>query len=173
MILPLAAEREIRRARSRHREKAAAAFTRKYPRNGVHGRGDCHSDEGNGKRESGWAGWPSRGTAETRTSSRPDHSTGAPSAYHPHLARGESPTAVLRRGHYRTPQKGRQDGVRKLSRQSRSCHTFLSLKWLPGDSALTVRRRDCCRRSSAGFDRIARPRTLCLWFTGCRKLGGR
>ena len=58
---------------------------------------------------------------------------------------------------------------------SRSCHTRVrfSLKWLPGDSALTVRRRDCYRRSSAGFDRIARPRTSCLWFAGCRKLGGR
>ena len=33
------------------------------------------------------------------------------------------------------------------------------LKWLPGDSALTVRRRDCYRRSSAGSDRIAQPRT--------------
>ena len=44
---------------------------------------------------------------------------------------------------------------------SRLCHTRVrfSLKWLPGDSALTVRRRDCYRRSSAGFDRIARPRT--------------
>ena len=44
---------------------------------------------------------------------------------------------------------------------SRSCHTRVRffLKWLPGDSALTVRRRDCYRRSSAGFDRIARPRT--------------
>ena len=43
----------------------------------------------------------------------------------------------------------------------RSCHTRVrfSLKWLPGDSALTVRRRDCYRRSSAGFGRIARPRT--------------
>ena len=43
----------------------------------------------------------------------------------------------------------------------RSCHTRVrfSLKWLPGDSALTVRRRDCYRRSSADFDRIARPRT--------------
>ena len=29
----------------------------------------------------------------------------------------------------------------------------------PGDSALTVRRRDCYRRSNAGLDRIARPRT--------------
>ena len=34
----------------------------------------------------------------------------------PHLARGESPTAVERRGHYYTPQEGRQDGVRKLPR---------------------------------------------------------
>ena len=33
------------------------------------------------------------------------------------------------------------------------------LKVLPGGSALTVRRKDCYRRSSAGFDRIARPRT--------------
>ena len=31
-------------------------------------------------------------------------------------------------------------------------------KWSPGDSALTVKRRDCYRRSSVGFDRIARPR---------------
>ena len=46
---------------------------------------------------------------------------------------------------------------------SRPCHTRVrlrfSLKWLPGDLARTVRRRDCSRRSSAGFDRIARPRT--------------
>ena len=48
-----------------------------------------------------------------------------------------------------------------------------SLKWLPGDLALTVRPRDCYRRSSGGFNRIARPRTLCLWCAGCRKLAGR
>ena len=44
---------------------------------------------------------------------------------------------------------------------SRSCHTRVrvSLKWLPGDSALTVTRRGCYRRSSEGFNRIARPRT--------------
>ena len=44
---------------------------------------------------------------------------------------------------------------------SRSCHTRgrCSLKCLPGDLAITVRQRDCYRRSSAGFDRIARPRT--------------
>ena len=46
----------------------------------------------------------------------PDHPAGAPPAYHPHLARGESSTAVERRGHFRTPQEGRQDGVRKLPR---------------------------------------------------------
>ena len=41
-----------------------------------------------------------------------------------------------------------------------SCRTRVRffLKWLPGDSALTVRRRDFYRRSSAAFDRIARPR---------------
>ena len=43
----------------------------------------------------------------------------------------------------------------------RTCHTRVrfSLKWLSGGSALTVRRRDCYRRSSADFERIARPRT--------------
>ena len=35
-----------------------------------------------------------------------------------------------------------------------------SLKWVPGDSALTVKRRDCYRRSSSDFDRITRPRTF-------------
>ena len=35
-------------------------------------------------------GWPSRGTAETRTSRRPDHPAGAPSTYYPPLAPGES-----------------------------------------------------------------------------------
>ena len=53
---------------------------------------------------------------ETRTSTRPDHPAGVPPTHHPHLARGESPTAVERRGRYRTPQEGRQDGVRKLPR---------------------------------------------------------
>ena len=40
---------------------------------------------------------------------------------------------------------------------SRSCHTWVrfSLKWVRGDAALTVRRSDFYRRSSAGFDRIA------------------
>ena len=44
---------------------------------------------------------------------------------------------------------------------SRSCHTRVRfcLKWLPGDSALTVRQRDCYWRSSASFDRVVRPRT--------------
>ena len=60
--------------------------------------------------------WLSRKTTETRTSTRPDHPAGAPSAYHPHLAPGKSPTAVERCGHYSTPQEGRQDGVRKLPR---------------------------------------------------------
>ena len=68
------------------------------------------------KRESSGAGWSSRGIAETRTSTRPDHPAGAPAAYHPNLARVESPTALERGGHYRTPQQGRQDEVRKLPR---------------------------------------------------------
>ena len=64
------------------------------PRDRAHGGGDCHSDEGNGKRESSGAGRASRRTAETRTSTRPDHPAGVPPTHHPHLARGESPTAV-------------------------------------------------------------------------------
>ena len=71
--------------------KAAAASSRECPWDRARGEGDCHNDEGNGKRESSGAGWPSRGTAETRTSTRPDHPAGAPSAYHPHLARGKVP----------------------------------------------------------------------------------
>ena len=39
----------------------------------------------------------SRGTAETQTSTRPDHPAGVPPTHHPHLARGERPTAVERR----------------------------------------------------------------------------
>ena len=44
---------------------------------------------------------------------------------------------------------------------SRSCYTRVKfpLNWLPGDSALTVRRRDYYRRSSTSFDWIAPPRT--------------
>ena len=61
-----------------------------------------------------------------------------------------------------------QYSTRRATRRSaettaafRSCHSRVrfSLKWLPGDRALTVRRRDCYRKSSAGFDRIAQPRT--------------
>ena len=160
MILPVAAERETRHARSRYPEEATAASSRNFPQDRAHGGGDCHSNEGNGKRGSSGAGWPSRGTAQNRTSTRPDHPAGAPSTYHPHLARGESPIAVDKRGHYRTPQEGRQDGVRKLPWYfARVTRVWFSSKWLPGDSALTVKPRDCYRRSSAGFDRIARPRT--------------
>ena len=55
----------IRHARSRHSEETTAATSRECPRNRAQGEGDCHSDEGNGKRESSGAGRPSRGTAET------------------------------------------------------------------------------------------------------------
>ena len=104
-ILPLAAELLIRHARSRHPEAAAAASSRECPRDRAHEGGDCHSDEGNGRREIGGTGWPSHGTAETRTSTRPDHPAGAPSPYYPHLARGGSPAAVERRGHHRVLHK--------------------------------------------------------------------
>ena len=57
----------------------------------------------------------------------------------------------------------------------RSCHTQVRffLKWLPGDSALTVRRRDSYRRSSAGFDRIPRPRTWMFVVRRLQEIGGR
>ena len=42
-ILPLAAERQIRHARSRHPEETTAATSRECPRYRAHG-GDCHSD---------------------------------------------------------------------------------------------------------------------------------
>ena len=124
----------------------------------AHGGGYCHSDEGNGKHESSAAGWPSRGTAKTRSSTRPYHSAGAPPAYHPHLERGESPTAVERRGNTVLHEKGDK---METTAAPRSCHARVrfSLKWLPGDSAFTVRRRDSYRRSRAGFDRMARLRT--------------
>ena len=83
-----------------------AATSRERPRDRAHGRGDCHSDEGNGNRESSGAGRASRGTAEIQTST--SHPAGVPPTHHPHLARGESPTAVERRGHYRTSQEGRK-----------------------------------------------------------------
>ena len=41
-----------------------------------HGGRDCHSGEGNGKREIGGTGWPSRRTAETRTPTRSNHPAG-------------------------------------------------------------------------------------------------
>ena len=78
-------------------------------------------------------------------------------------------TLIWREG--KVPQQWKdtlQYSTRRATRRSaettatyRSCHTRVSfsLKWLPGDSALAVRRRDCYRRGSAGFDRIARSQT--------------
>ena len=59
-----------------------------------------------------------------------------------------------------SPRKAKRCSA-KTTAASRSCHRRVrfSSKSLPGDSALTVRRRGCYRRSSANFDRIARPRT--------------
>ena len=75
-------------------------------------------------------------------------------------ARGKSHSSGKTRSlQYSTKRVTRRSA--ETTAASRSCHTRarFSLKWLPGDSALTVRRRDCYRRSSAGSDRIARPRT--------------
>ena len=163
-FLPLAAGREIRHARSRHRKEAPTATSRESPRDRAHGGGDCHDGEGNGKRESNGVGRSSRGAVETRTSTRSDHLTGALSTYHPHLARGGSPTGVKR---WRSLPCSTRRATRRSAEPaaaSRSCHTRIrcSFKWLPGDLALTVRPKDCYRMSCAGFDRIARPRTLLL-----------
>ena len=100
---------KIRHARFRPTEEAAAVTSRECPRDRAHGGEDFHSDEGNVKRESSGAGRPSRGTAETRTSARPDHLAGAPPTHHPHMVRRESSAAVERRGHYHAPQEGRQE----------------------------------------------------------------
>ena len=128
-----------------------------------------HSDEGNGKRESSRAGRASRRTAETRRSCW--SSTDSPLSS---SARGKSHSSGKTRSlPYSTRRATRRSA--ETTAASCSCHTRVrfSLKWLPGGSALTVRRRDCYQRSSASFDRIARPRTRCLWCAGCRKLGGR
>ena len=106
---------QIRHGRSRHPEQTAAP-SRECPWDRTHGRGDFHSERANDKREISGDGWPFSGTAETRTPSRSDHPAGAPSVYHPHLAREENPKAVEIRGSYRTPKERRRDGVRNLSR---------------------------------------------------------
>ena len=75
-------------------------------------------------------------------------------------ARGKSHSSGKTRSlQYSTKRVTRRSA--ETTAASRSCHTRVrfSLKGLPGDSALTVRRRDCYLRSSAGSDRIARPRT--------------
>ena len=75
-------------------------------------------------------------------------------------ARGKSHSSrKMRSLPYSTRRKTRWSA--ETTAASRSCHARIRffLKWLPGDSAHTVRRRDCYRRSSAGFDRIARLRT--------------
>ena len=79
-----------------------------------------------------------------------------------------SSSGAREKSHSSGKMRSLQYSTRRATRRSAettaascSCHTRVrfSLKWLPGDSALTVRRRDCYRRSNAGFDRIARPRT--------------
>ena len=69
---------------------ATAATSRKCPWDRAHRGRDCNSDESNDKLDSSESGQPSRGTAETRTSTGPDHPAGAPPTHHPHLAQGES-----------------------------------------------------------------------------------
>ena len=104
------------------------------------GGGDCPSDESNDKRKRSGAGRAFRGTAETWTSTRSDHPARVLPTHHPHLARGKSPTAVERQ--YSTKRATRRSA--ETTAASRSCYTRVGfyLKWLPGGSALTVRRRD-------------------------------
>ena len=158
-ILPLATGRQIRHARFRHPEEATAATSGGCPRDRAHGGGDCHSDEGSGKRQSSRAGRPSRKSAETRTSTRPDHSFKAPPTHHPYLVREDGPAGVKRRGHYRTPQEGRPDGVRKLPRHLALVTRGQGAPQRGCRETLAVRQRGSYRRSSAVFDRIARPQT--------------
>ena len=159
-ILPFAAERKLRHARSRHTEEAAAATRREWPRNRAQGGRYCPSDEGNGKSESSGAGRPSRGTAETRNSTRPDHTAGAtdspPSSGTSGISHSSGKTRSLPYSIRRATRRSAE-----TTAASRLCHTRVrfSLKWLPGGSAFTVRRNDYYRRSSGGFDRTARSQT--------------
>ena len=57
-------------------KEASAASSHECPRDRAHGGGD--RAHGGGEHESDGAGRPSRGTAETQTSTRPDHPAGAP-----------------------------------------------------------------------------------------------
>ena len=157
-IHPLAAERETGHTRSRHPEEAAAASSRECPRDHAHGRGDCHNDEGKGKGESRGAGWPSCGTAELGLQqNRPScwSSIGLPPSSG---ARGKSHSSGKTRSLPYSTRRATRRSV-ETTAASCSCHSRVrfSLMWLPEDSALTVRRRDCYRRSNAGFGRIARP----------------
>ena len=71
-------------------------------------------------------------------------------------ARGKSHSSGKTRSlQYSTKRATRRSA--ETTTASHSCHTRIRfyLKWLPGGSALTARRRDCYRRSSADSDRIA------------------
>ena len=142
---------EIRHTRYRHSKAAAAVTLCECPRDRAHGAGGCYSDEGDVKRESSRVGRPSRGTAETRITTWPEHMFGVPPTRHPHLARGT--TVMERRSHCRTQQEGRQDGVRKLPRHLARVYTWVRccLKYLPGDLAITVRPRDLLPEEYSGF----------------------
>ena len=83
----LAAEREIRQGVPKRLSQQLVASARGTERTEEE---VATAIKANGKRESSGAGRPARCTVETRTSTRPDNSAGAPPT---HLARGKSPTA--------------------------------------------------------------------------------
>ena len=65
-----------------YHHKATVATRRECPRDQAHERGECHSDKGNGKRESSRAERSSRRTIPAQTTTVPGHLNGPPSTNH-------------------------------------------------------------------------------------------
>ena len=151
-ILPLAAECQIRHARSRYPEEASTASSRECSRI------ELVEEE---------IATAMKATANAKAVG-PDGlpaellKLGLQQETRPFCwSSTDSPPSSGAKGTSHSSGKMRSLPYSQTTAASRSCLTRVRcpLKWLPGDSALTVRRRDCYRRSSAGFDRIAPPRT--------------
>ena len=152
-ILPLAAELQIRHARSRHTKGAAAVTSRECSRDRAHG-------GGNYKRKSSGAGRPSRGTAKTRTSTRLDQSAGAPPTHHPHLRKGKVPQQwkdeviiILHKKGDKT-ECGDYRGILLVSDAGK-----VLLKVYARRLSAYCEAKGLLPEEQCGFDRIDRPRT--------------